>query len=230
MSLSQPKTRMLWACLLFLSAGVLQAQTPTTEEEQFKILQRDDLGVLAATVPHYRIKNLTLEEAVNHLWKEVLGRKPEALILSIPPSATKTSLSLDLTQTSASEILNHLAELSACHWSIRGRYAQVLAIEFTEISGIDHSGLMLFAEVFILNEQGRIALGLNKDTPPDQAERTLESYGLRFGEGNHRGFAYYRSKDQSLAVVVPKDQLMVADTLVKLANAGKLRATDKDPS
>lgn len=224
--MSQPKTRMLWVCLLLLSAGILQAQTAATDEEQFKILQRDDLGVLAATVPHYRIKNLTLEEAVNHLWKEVLGRKPEALMLSIPPSATKTSLSLDLTQTSASEILIHLAELSACHWCIKGRYAQVLAIEFAEISGIDHSGLMLFAEVFILNEQGRIALGLNKDSPPDKAERALDSYGLGFGEGNHRGFAHYRSEDQSLAIVVPKEQLMVAYTLVKLANAGKLRATE----
>lgn len=224
--MNQPKTRMLWVCILLLSAGILHAQTAATEAEQFKILQRDDLGVLAATVPHYRIKNLTLEEAVNHLWKEVLGRKPEALMLSIPPSATKTSLSLDLTQTSASEILIHLAELSACHWSIKGRHAQVLAIEFAEISGIDHSGLILFAEVFILNEQGRITLGLTKDSPPDKAERVLESYGLGFGEGNHRGFAHYRSKDQSLAVVVPKDQLTVAYTLIKLANAGKLRATE----
>ncbi|MES2737539.1 MAG: hypothetical protein V4672_14545 [Verrucomicrobiota bacterium] len=226
MSKSQPKTRLLWVCVLLLSAGILQAQTPATDEEQFKILQRDDLGVLAATVPHYRIKNLTLEEAVNHLWKEVLGRKPETLTLSIPPSAAKTSLSLDLTQTSASDILIHLAELSACHWSIKGRHAQVLAIEFAEISGIDHSGLILFAEVFILNEQGRITLGLNKDSPPDKVEKALESYGLGFGEGNHRGFANYRSEDQSLAVVVPKEQLTVAYTLVKLANAGKLRAMD----
>lgn len=175
--------------------------------------------MLAKTVPHYKIENLALENAVSHLWKQVLGREPMGLGVKVETSEYKTSLSLDVRETSARQILDYLAELSGCHWSVRGWGSEGLSLYFT---GIVDCGKMVYADTFVLNDQGLSTFGLSKDAAAQDLIPVLEHYGIRFAEGVH-GFANYHGHDQTLTVCLIEEQMPMMKTVVRLANAGQLR-------
>jgi hypothetical protein len=213
--------------LLTLTGLIIQclaAQTLQKNEASTDTQHHDDLRILAAPVAHYEIYGATPEEAILQLWKQVLGREPTIPIMIPPATTERRVVTMDVSDNPGSQILEYIAQLSGCHWSLRGWDANGLRLEFTPIKETDDTGLMLYGDALELNEEGRNTFGLTSKITPDQLMAILESYGLNFGEAERRGVTSYRPEDQTLVVVVPKDQLNLARTLINLANKGKLKA------
>jgi hypothetical protein len=215
------RNRCAWLFTL-LSFAALQAQTAGPDQVGLRKLQQEDLRALAKQVAHYEIYGATPEEAIAQLWKQVLGREPEVHI-KIPWDPAKARvITMHVKDCPVSVILNYIAGLSACDWSVRGWDSEALILEFTRREGIDDTGMMLYAEAFSLNEQGLATFGLSKDATTQDLIPALEYYGIHFDE-EKRGFAHYHGHDQTLTVCLIKDQLPMLKAVVVLANAGKLR-------
>ncbi|MEN3940762.1 hypothetical protein WJU23_05665 [Prosthecobacter sp. SYSU 5D2] len=216
------RNRSTWLFITMLGFSALQAQEAGPDQVELRKLQQEDLRALAKQVARYEIYGATPKEAISQLWKQVLGRE-SALHIRIPWDPAKALvISMDVKDCPVSEILNYIAGLSACDWSVRGWDESGLMLEFTRSEGIDDTGMMLYAEAFVLNEQGLATLGVSKDAAAQDLIPALEYYSIHFDE-EKRGYARYHGQDQTLSVCVIKDQLPMVKAVVLLANAGKLR-------
>jgi hypothetical protein len=226
--LNCPPNGRLFCLALGLMLLLFTIRSPGQEisDEDFDKLQREDLSVLGAVVPHYKVTDATPVDALEKIWETVLKRKTATIVIVGNEQSKRTKITLDLKDTSVTQIIGYIAELSGCHWHLRGRYKEALHLEFENVQN-DDSGSAVYGAAFALKAEGAKSFGLDLDVSAPNIRPILESFGVSFGEGNKRGIAAYDGVHRSLAVIVPKKEMPFVEALIRLANAGKLRPASK---
>lgn len=208
---------------LLLPVFALHAQSPAPP---FPERQLEEHAALAGNVPRYNVRDASLKEALDHFWKQALGRPPKFIVARHPG---KTPLiSMDCKDTPAHELLDYIAGLSGCRWEISGHDSLVLTLQFWPQEGTAGTEDKFASLAFGLNAAGKTAFGLSEtDAGPAQTNLrpALQHYGIKFAfdhPDSAEGYAVFMSRQQVAVIVVPESQLALASAVISLGNGGKL--------
>lgn len=192
-----------------------------------------DLRVLTATVPKFKVENVSVEVALEQLFVTVLGkleRVPVEVLSadgSVPVIVDGRSISLDVSDTKAVDVLQHIAELGGCKWSI-GRIGEGPSVfRLTPITtGESRSEYRLLTVAIPCSDKAAQALGLHGDMKSPEVAAVLSRYGMELSHDQ----AAWNPKVNILVVNGPPKVVEYFRSLVILCETGWRLTREKTSS
>lgn len=192
-----------------------------------------DLRVLTAEVAEFKVEQVSVEVALGRLFAKVLGNSEQVHVEiraedgSVPVLVDGRSISLDVSNIKAVEVIQHIAELGGCRWSI-GRIGEGASIfRLTPITTGDTRREDRFLTVAIpCTDKAAQALGLKSEMKPSEVATLLSRYGM---EINHDQAAW-NPKVNILVVNGPPKVVEYFRSLVILCENGWQLTREKTSS
>jgi hypothetical protein len=181
----------LLACLAAVAVLLVAWNIPAQEQNvptkaEIENLQHADLMVLSKTLKTYRVDQVPASKALEQIWIQAASQPPQLMPLrwrSEDKSAVEPTLTLNLHNVSATEIIRYISELSASRWEIRGWSGDALMLTLNHLTYGDDSCLMVYVSTARVDARGADLLGLKPDMPSADVVAALCKFGVPFNDG-----------------------------------------------
>lgn len=210
--------------------GLLLSIASLSHAQEKGELFTGDLRILTAVIPHYKVDGVSTKDALEKVISLALGDKAEEdgiAILLATDRENQSSITLELSDVSAQQIIEYLAELSGNHWKITGPLGAP-SIQFNPILGCDLSDRWQQSIAFRCSKKVAFSLGINAEMTPQQTAAVFSKYGVELGE---ESAVYWSAKNEMMGVRNLQSQNTIIQALVTfMENGWSLVKTDQTES